>query len=274
MAAGQQTLLAVKKTILLPLLFLLLSCTQESSDISISFFVAWHGQPLQCDAPADGVSLTDARLYVSRLVVHGTGGDEWPVILEPDGAWQNESVGLVDLESGAGDCLNGSSAVNASIRGRYAGGEISSVSFDIGVPESMNHNDPMTAGVPLNYTEMHWHWASGYKFLRAGVATDADSVFLHLGSSRCEGTIGDIQGCRSANRPRVMLADFDPDRDRVVIDLGLLFDSIDLSNGARSSCMSGPAEAECMSMFDALGLAFESGDRISQPRAISAARDQ
>ena len=264
----------MKNTVLLPLLFLLLSCAQESADISISFSVAWHGQPLLCDAPAAGVSLTDARFYVSRLVAYGTGGDKWTVTLEPDGAWQNESVGLIDLESGEGDCLNGSSAVNASIRGRYAGGDISGVSFDIGVPESMNHNNPMTAGVPLDYTEMHWHWASGYKFLRAGVATDAASVFLHLGSSRCEGTIGDIQGCRSANRPWIMLAEFDPDRDRVVIDLGVLFDSIDLSNGARSSCMSGPAEAECTSMFDALGLAFESGDRIAQPRAITAVREQ
>jgi uncharacterized repeat protein (TIGR04052 family) len=269
LAAGQPIQLAVKKTVLLPPLFLLLSCVPESTYISISFSVAWHGQPFHCDAPADGVSLSDARFYVSRLVAHGTGGDEWPVTLEADGAWQNESVGLIDLESGEGDCLNGSSAVNGSIRGRYAGGDISGVSFDLGVPESMNHSDPMTAGVPLSYTEMHWHWASGYKFLRAGVATDTDSVFLHLGSSRCEGTIGDIQGCRSANRPRVMLADFDPDRDRVVIDFGVLFDSVDLSNRAPSSCMSGPAEGECTPMFDALGLEFESGDRIADPRAIA-----
>ena len=270
MAGGQLTRLAVKKIILLPLLTGLLSCTRESADIAIPFAVAWYGQPIRCDEPADGVSLTDARFYIARLVVHGDGGEEWPVVLDEDGAWQNESVGLIDLENGQGSCLNGSPAMNDSIRGRYAGGDVSGVSFDLGVPETINHNDPMLAGAPLNYTEMHWHWASGYKFFRAGVATAGDSVFLHLGSSRCEGTIGNIQGCRSANRPRVRIDDFDPERERVVLDLGLLFDSVELSDGERSSCMSGPAETECAAIFDALGIEFASGDQVARPRALTA----
>ena len=270
MAGGQLTRLPVKNFILLPLLIGLLSCTRESSDIAISFAVAWHGQPIRCTAPADGVSLTDARFYVADLVVHGKGGEEWPVVLDVDGAWQNELVGLIDLENGQGDCLNGSAAVNDSVRGRYAGDDVSGVSFVLGVPDSINHNDPMLAGAPLNYTEMHWHWASGYKFVRAGVATDAGSVFLHLGSSRCEGTIGNILGCRSANRPQVRIDDFDPERDQVVIDLGVLFDAVELSNGERSSCMSGPAETACTAMFEALGIEFASGDHVGQPLAITA----
>ncbi len=43
--------------------------------------------------------------------------------------------------------------------------------FKIGVPETLNHIDPLTAVSPLNYTDMHWHWASGYKFFRAGLVT-------------------------------------------------------------------------------------------------------
>jgi hypothetical protein len=121
----------------------------------------------------------------------------------------------------------------------------------------------MSAAPPLAYTVMHWHWASGYKFLRAGVERGPDGFFLHLGSSRCEGTIGDIRGCASGNRPRVSIPEFETGRDVVAIDLGALFADVDLADGSRTECMSGPANEECRGPFGRLGIDFDSGDTRS-----------
>ena len=89
---------------------------------------------------------------------------------------------------------------------------------------------------------------------RAGIEQNGDGMFLHLGSSRCEGTIGDIRGCKSANRPEVRLDAFDPDSDQIVFDLGLLFQSMNLNGGERRECMSGPANPDCETPFRQLGI--------------------
>ena len=117
---------------------------------------------------------------------------------------------------------------------------------------------------------MHWHWASGYKFMRAGVETVSDSTFLHLGSSRCEGTIGDIRGCASDNRPHVVRQEFSEGKQSIDIDLAVLFAAEDLTDGQKTECMSGPAESHCPSVFSALGLDFASGKSTATPESIQA----
>ena len=91
--------------------------------------------------------------------------------------------------------------------------------------------------------------------MRAGVAAGEDSFWMHLGSSRCQGTIGAIQGCMSHNRPVVELDDFDPLKHRIVLDIGELF----AGAGSAGSCSSGPDERACEAPFAALGLEFASG---------------
>lgn len=111
---------------------------------------------------------------------------------------------------------------------------------------------------------MHWHWKSGYKFLRAGVALpDDDGFWMHLGSSRCSGTVGNILGCESANRPFVDLPDFVPGESVVVVDLQRLINNINRRDYKISECQSGPAELECNAPFSNLGLDFASGETVS-----------
>ncbi len=244
------------------------ACTPQTSEIEIPFSVLYGGEPLSCDEPAGAVSMTDLRFYVYDLRLLATDGHEIPIALRPDEFWQTGAVALLDFENGQGACINGSERMNTIIRGRYESSEVRGLSFRIGVPESLNHEDALTAMAPLNFTDMHWHWASGYKFLRAGVETATDGFWIHLGSSRCEGTIGDIQGCRAANRPEVVIATFTPGQDHVTIDLGDLFSGIDFGDGRKSDCSSGPAESTCVAPFDALGINFESGKTASPVRAI------
>ncbi|MGI9204868.1 MAG: MbnP family copper-binding protein, partial [Woeseiaceae bacterium] len=193
----------VEKLILLFLLSLGTACTPATTEIDIPFAVLYEGQPIGCDTPVDAVSMTDLRLYIYDLRLLGPENSETPIALRPDEVWQTESVALLDFENGTGACINGSERTNTVIRGRHVPADSHGVAFRIGVPSGLNHEDALTARPPLNFTDMHWHWATGYKFLRAGIETKDDGFWIHLGSSLCEGTIGDIKGCRAPNRPEV-----------------------------------------------------------------------
>jgi hypothetical protein len=81
---------------------------------------------------------------------------------------------------------------------------------------------------------------------------------LHLGSTGCKGDAvkGEITSCASANRVPVKFASLDPAKQKIVLDLEALFAGIDLGrdNGSATGCMSGPADPECVPMFENLGL--------------------
>lgn len=257
-------------------LFLLISlgaaCTPSTRDIDIPFSVLFDGEPISCEEPAESVWLTDLRFYVHDLRLLGPGNQEIPVDFQSDDFWQTEAVALLDFESGQGACINGSERTNTVIRGRYATAEIQGLAFRVGVPERLNHANALTARPPLNFTDMHWHWASGYKFLRAGVESETDGFWIHLGSSQCEGTIGDIKGCRASNRPDVKLTSFTPGLDRVTIDLAELFSGVDLGDGEKADCSSGPDEMTCIAPFDGLGINFENGEADRPARIFHSER--
>ena len=111
--------------------------------------------------------------------------------------------------------------------------------------------------LPMNDSIMHWHWRSGYKFMRAGVKTSDDGYWMHLGSTGCTGTIGNIDGCTAPNRPEVTIEDFEVGKDIVVFDLGVLFEDVDLTDGVDGRCMSAPEDEACIAPLEKLGLPGE-----------------
>ena len=257
--------------LLLPIIVLCCaSCARESSPVEIRFAATLDGMPISCGATDAKWRLTDLRFYVSNVRLRDEYGDWISVMLAADDLWQSERVALIDLEDGQGACINGSTETNDAVRVFSDLTSSTGLSFDIGVPESLNHEDPLTAGAPLGYTVMHWHWASGYKFLRAGVETTDDSFFLHLGSNRCTGTIGNIQGCSASNRATVVIADFDPAKEAVIVDVGRLLAGVELTDGQPSECMSGPANTACEAVFANLGIDFDSGESVVSAPAVRA----
>ncbi len=251
---------------------LLAACGKWSSQVEIPFEVRFDGRSIACSGAPSG-ALTDLRFYVHDVVLIDADGRERAVRLEPDGVWQNAAVALLDLEDGTGTCQNGTPQVNRSIRGTVrSGADVRGLRFAIGVPDRLNHGDPMRAEVPLSYSVMHWHWRSGYKFMRAGVRTAGDLAWLHLGSAKCAGSIGAIDGCAAPNRPIVELAPFDPAKDRVIIDVGVLLGPSRLDDGTPWDCQSGPGETQCAQVFSALGLEFDSGRTVGSAPAFSAER--
>ena len=184
-------------------------------------------------------------------------------------AWQNDAVAYIDLEDGMGACQNGTADISSYVLGVASARESHGLRFTIGVPFRLNHANPLTAKPPLDDPDMHWHWRSGYKFLRAGVRTEDDGFWIHTGSAGCEGTVGSISDCKLPNRIEVSLPDFVVGESSVNVDLTALFDGIDFGDGIRSDCSSGPPEAACIAPFAALGIDFKTGEQTGTQRVFS-----
>ena len=256
--------------LLLCTLHIVCGCNQSPNTVEVPFAVQYAGKPVSCRSPAAGISLTDLRFFVYDAYLLDVDGNRTPITLIPDGKWQTRELAFLDLEDGQGSCSNGTAPTNSILRGAVTGAGFVGLGFVVGVPQHLNHGDPLQAKAPLTNTPMHWHWRSGYKFLRAGVKTDTDGFWIHVGSSRCEGTIGNLKGCRSSNRATIELPDFVPGRDLVALDLGKLLSLTNLDNGEATDCSSGPDETECSGPFKMLGIEFDSGRSHGPAAAIRA----
>jgi uncharacterized repeat protein (TIGR04052 family) len=189
----------------------------------------------------------------------GSDGEAVPLKLLEHGHWQQSELTLIDLEDGSGTCLNGTPRMNSKLLGEVPAADYRGLSFTVGVPFEKNHADPLAAIAPLDDSSMHWHWRSGYKFLRVGLANASDGFWMHVGSAACEGTTSNITACRHPNRISVFLPDYRPG-DRVRVELDALLRSVDLEDGVASDCSSGLAETSCREPFQVLGLDFDTGE--------------
>jgi uncharacterized repeat protein (TIGR04052 family) len=189
-------------------------------------------------------------------------GAAHPVRLD-ETAWQSTEVALLDFEDGSGACENGTAETNETLHFQLAGHDYIGIRLQLGVPFELNHADPLQASPPLDDSAMHWHWRSGYKFIRAGVSSETDGFWLHTGSAGCEGTVQNISGCRFPNRVTIELPDFRVDKDRVLFDFAALLKGTDLTDALPGDCSSGPAEAACSAPFAALGIDFATGERAA-----------
>jgi uncharacterized repeat protein (TIGR04052 family) len=258
-------------SLLVPVL-LLAACGRSGQPIEIPFAAQYGDAPVRCDLAAGDLRLTDLRLFVHDLRLLTPGGREVPVELPDRSPWQGGAVALLDLEDGTGACRNGTAAMNASVQGIVPPGEYRGLAFRIGVPASRNHADPLRAPPPLNQSAMHWHWLTGYKFLRAGIAGEDDGFWIHLGSTLCDGTAATPKGCAHANLPQIVLTDFRPGTDIIIFDLAPLAATADLTDATPSDCSSGPTEPACAAPFRALGLDFASGEATGTPAVVRVTR--
>jgi uncharacterized repeat protein (TIGR04052 family) len=240
----------------------LYACTPERATVPVRFTATWGGQPFDCATPAGAVELSDLRFFVSELEFLAADGSRTPATLADNGRWQGDAVALVDLENAEESCRNGTPDTNDAVLTSVPAGDYRGLRFQIGVPFATNHSDPLEASPPLDDTTMHWHWRSGYKFLRAGTRGPEGRILLHLGSAGCEGTITDIRGCRYPNRVTVELDQWQPGM-RIAVDLRELARAAGASRGD-AHCESGPADPVCRGLMPALGL----GDTAGGPQQL------
>jgi uncharacterized repeat protein (TIGR04052 family) len=243
------------------------SCSQWDQPVNIPFVATWQGEPIDCTSSDS--ALTDLRFYVSNVQLVDSEGHSHDVRLATEMDWQNDAVAYIDLEDGQGACQNGTAEAFDHVLGVAGAREYRGLRFTVGVPFRLNHANPLTAKPPLDDPDMHWHWRSGYKFLRAGVRTANDGFWIHTGSAGCAGTVGNITGCRFPNRIEVFLPGFKVGEDAVSIDLTALLTGVDLDDAIRSDCSSGPPETACVAPFAALGIDFVTGEQTGAQRVFS-----
>lgn len=247
----------------LGLAMFLTSCVNTPQPISLSFKLRLNGRPFDCNTPAalsDGTMLTlsTLKVFIHDIRLLDSNGNETPFVLSEDGRWQHQGVALLDFENGQGTCKNGSPEMHTTLTGAASGAHFSALAFRLGVPFSLNHLNPAQAPSPLSDTTMHWDWQGGYKFFR--LESRSGMVFhrLHLGSTGCDGTIGNISGCSRPNRAEVLLKNFDSSTASITLDIGPLVNPIPGGVEA-STCMGGMDEPGCASFFKSLGLDLNSG---------------
>ncbi|MBN8226740.1 metallo-mystery pair system four-Cys motif protein [Corallococcus macrosporus] len=237
-------------------------------------------EPFACGRTYTNVGTTgttyepmDFRVYVHAVRLVTRGGEEVPVTLTEDGTWQHSGVVLLDFANKDGLCTQGTAGMNASIKGTVPQGDYTGLRFTLGVPEDMNHADPMTLGNPMEDPNLHWSWQGGFLFTRIeGRAQGQLEHVMHLGSTACApppaGQTQGTAGCANNNRPEFQLDGFDVTKNKVVMDLGTLFagSNLDVNTPNTSAgCMSFPDDVDCAPLFERLGLAF--GAQAANPAA-------
>lgn len=234
------------------------ACSPPPQDLRIDFAAQFGANPASCDSTP--TALSDLRFYASDPALIAADGTRTSIELGINGRWQQQDLALLDFEDGQGACANGTPDTNTVLLGQVPPGEYRGLEFTVGVPFTRNHADPLAASAPLDDSSMHWHWRSGYKFLRVGVATPDDGFWAHVGSSACRGRVQAISGCDAPNRIAVNLPDFVPG-DTVVVDLAAIVLISQEDDETLANCSSGPAETSCIAAFAALGLDF--GDHVA-----------
>jgi uncharacterized repeat protein (TIGR04052 family) len=170
------------------------------NEVRITFVPLFQGQEIQC---GQLLNIHNKQWYINELAMFfsqfslNISGD---LILD-DNDWQSQQVALIRL---ARDCDQATSntTVTAKTNGVRVNYEHDSIlaaienpktttpitlSFNVGVPFAVNHQNPLIQASPLNDSSMFWVWRNGYKFIRWDMQSESgDSWSFHLGSVGCE----------------------------------------------------------------------------------------
>ncbi len=246
------------------------ACRQDTSAASLSthrlrFIATLDGAAANCKSlAAPPFRLRDARLFVSELRVIGPDG-ETPAAFVPDSRFQSVEVALLDFEDATEGC-EGDSAEHTELVFEAPVSSVRAVTFTVGIPFALNHQNPALARAPLTAGAMHWGWRGGYKFVRIEAQRDGVEGRIHLGSTGCEGALHAITSCAHPNRGTVHL-ELDPATQQVALDLGAFFGSD--KGGDKTDCMGEPADPSCHAGYRAIGAAGKEAARQSDSLAAN-----
>ena len=218
----------------------------------------------------------DFRFYVQSVSLINAQGQQVPLAMDVRSPWQTADVALLDFEDGSADCVDGNPEMNTVVTGTVPPGSYTGIVFTNGVPDSLNHGDPLTLPAPLQAGAMTWGWLYGFKFVKAELGATAtpkaDAAaglgLVHLGSIGCDNAVDGGSTnynapptvvCTQPDRNQIRLTGFDPTVRTIVADVGAIFAATDLSTDQQ--CHS--AGDACPSMFWAFGLDFATGARLT-----------
>jgi len=249
--------------------------------VSVRFRAALGEREFDCGAsyglPAFGkVVAREFKFYVNELKLIDAGGAEVPVRLVDRPPGQSADLALIDFDGLGGSCT-GTPERNTEIVGKVPAGEYRGIVFSNGVPEQLNHADPLTLRAPLQDATMYWDWFQGFKFFAAEIGADqtdaasggedagtfapAQSI-VHVGSVGCAADADMQIRCVRANRNLIRLPDFDPDQDVIVADLAAVFADAD----PRTQTFCHGPRATCGQVYGNIGIELATGEAAPKQR--------
>lgn len=255
---------------------LLAESKTQNIPVQIEFEAKINGEIFDCNKSYNSVGITkstliprDFRFYISNIKLLNSKGKEIPLQLLQDNKWQYKSVALLDFENNTANC-EGNKEINKSIIGSIPIDKYKGLSFDLGIPFELNHQDVNLAPSPLNLTSLFWVWRSGYKFARLDFSSTGiqQGYFIHLGSTGC-GEINEKTyeskrisktpplSCQNPNRAKINFPLFEIKKNKIIVDLGYLLSGSDINKNTpntASGCMSGVNDPDCSPIFERLGL--------------------
>jgi uncharacterized repeat protein (TIGR04052 family) len=194
------------------------------NDVILIFTPHFKGLPIQCD---QSLSIHNEQWHISELALFLSQFSltNFNRIILDDNVWQSQQVALIRYAADCQRSMGNMSvkAVIRSAEGNLAKEVIPArgdkvikegvdrieennrnekliaainntdstmpltLSFNVGVPFAVNHQNPLTQASPLNDSSMFWAWRNGYKFIRWDMQNDmGDSWSFHLGSVGCK----------------------------------------------------------------------------------------
>jgi uncharacterized repeat protein (TIGR04052 family) len=244
--------------------------------VSLQFKAMVGAQTFACGTTYTGQGVTsvsvtpqDFRFYVQDVKLVDAAGNEVPVTLDTRTPWKTPDVALLDFENGTGACAaEGNSDMNTVVTGSVPQGMYVGIVFSNGVPDSLDHADPLNVPAPLQPAPMSWGWLYGYKFIKAELAATATPAgdaepglgLFHLGSTDCTNatdggtddfTSGPLAACGQPNRNVVHLTGYALGSSVIVADIGAIFQGEDLS--VNNQCHSN-GDPSCAITFASAGV--------------------
>lgn len=292
------------------------TAAEQPAAFKLSFAAVAGGKEVGCTDPIVGVGPggkitiepSDLRFYVSNLKLLDASGEPVAFTLDDSEFQYNSaegSVALIDLTSNTeGACApssiafaEGTKRVNEGLTGTTLVSRVTSVSFDIGVPQKVmretiaNHTPE---GAPSPLAEMYWTWASGYRHFIFNFTVDAGADgkgdgYVHIGSRDCGPADGkaleDRDRCTYVNTPAVVLESFDLKKNVVQVDLLAILKDLDfvspvydpktfmvIGQGPGVECHSSPDQPDCSIIFPHAGISMSTGAADPAANAIFSVR--
>ncbi|WP_026193671.1 MbnP family copper-binding protein [Teredinibacter turnerae] len=194
----------------------------------------------------------DMGFYLSSIELRGSDGQWRPLHLPV-----KQPVALIHLTD---------QATQQVVSGQLSagGGDYRGLRFTVGVPEALNHANPLTAAFPLNDSGMFWSWQQGYKFLRID-ATGSNKWALHVGSTGCQSPSAirpPASPCTQSNRVTITLPDYNPASDQIAVDIRALAALVDKHASSSLEPMNSPERISSPEPMN-------SPERISSPEPMN-----
>ncbi len=237
----------------------------------------------------DSATLSNFGFYIYGITLTTSAGKTVNTTLV-DSSYQDaqNGVALLDFQDKTDSCAGSAKPTNKSVTLQAAvdPATVNGISFTVGIPAALNHQNASAARAPYNRTDLFWSWQTGYKFMRLDVnpnrgitktdGTTTKTFNFHLGSTGCNGdpTTGATVSCSNLNVPSVQLSGLKVTNNTttsIVLDYAQLAAGVNLNveSGGAVGCMSGTTDPECPAMFDNLGLSLTNGTAATTQRVFS-----